>query len=308
MQIQWYPGHMHKAQKEIKEILPNVDLIIEVLDARLPFSSENPMIASLRGDKPCVKILNKSDLADPVITAQWQLYLEQEKNVKTLALSIEKADKLKQLSTLCRKLVPNKGDNVRSLNCLIMGIPNVGKSTLINALAERAIAKTGNEPAVTKTQQRINLRNGIILIDTPGLLWSNVENKNSGYRLAVTGAIKDTAVVYADIADFAAELLLEFCPENIKMRYQIEALPYRSYELLELIGKKRGCLSGGGHIDFDKTGKLFIGEIRSGALGRITLETPEMMEKELAELAIIREEKAAKKAARKVRFKKSRKR
>ncbi|RLA21455.1 MAG: ribosome biogenesis GTPase YlqF [Gammaproteobacteria bacterium] len=308
MQIQWYPGHMHKAQKEIKEILPNVDLIIEVLDARLPFSSENPMIASLRGDKPCVKILNKSDLADPVITAQWQLYLEQEKNVKTLALSIEKADKLKQLSTLCRKLVPNKGDNVRSLNCLIMGIPNVGKSTLINALAERAIAKTGNEPAVTKTQQRINLRNGIILIDTPGLLWSNVENKNSGYRLAVTGAIKDTAVVYADIADFAAELLLEFYPENIKMRYQIEALPYRSYELLELIGKKRGCLSGGGHIDFDKTGKLFIGEIRSGALGRITLETPEMMEKELAELAIIREEKAAKKAARKVRFKKSRKR
>jgi len=299
---------MHKAQKEIKEILPNVDLIIEVLDARLPFSSENPMIASLRGDKPCVKILNKSDLADPVITAQWQLYLEQEKNVKTLALSIEKADKLKQLSTLCRKLVPNKGDNVRSLNCLIMGIPNVGKSTLINALAERAIAKTGNEPAVTKTQQRINLRNGIILIDTPGLLWSNVENKNSGYRLAVTGAIKDTAVVYADIADFAAELLLEFYPENIKMRYQIEALPYRSYELLELIGKKRGCLSGGGHIDFDKTGKLFIGEIRSGALGRITLETPEMMEKELAELAIIREEKAAKKAARKVRFKKSRKR
>lgn len=308
MKIQWYPGHMHKAQKEIKEILPNTDLIIEVLDARLPFSSENPMIASLRGEKPCIKILNKSDLADPVLTEQWQEYLEREKNVKTLALSIEKSDKLKQLSALCRKLVPNKGDNVRSLNCLIMGIPNVGKSTLINALADRTIAKTGNEPAVTKTQQRINLRNGIILIDTPGLLWPNVENKNSGYRLAITGAIKDTALEYADIADFAAELFLDIYPENLKRRYHIEALPYRSFELLELIGKKRGCLSGGGHIDFDKTGKLFIGEIRAGALDRVTLETPEMMENELAELAIIQEEKATKKAARKARFKKSKKR
>ncbi len=308
MQIQWYPGHMHKAQKEIKEILPNVDLIIEVLDARLPFSSENPMISSLRGDKPCIKILNKSDLADPDVTAQWQHYLEQEKNVKTLALTMEKSDKLKQLSALCRKLVPNKGDNVRSLNALIMGIPNVGKSTLINALADRIIAKTGNEPAVTKTQQRINLRNGIVLIDTPGLLWPNVENKNSGYRLGITGAIKDTALVYADIADFTAELLLDIYPESLKSRYETETLPERSHEFLELVGRKRGCLSGGGQIDFDKTGKLFVGELRNGLLGRVTLETPEVMEKELAELAIHREEKAAKKAARKERFKKSKKR
>jgi ribosome biogenesis GTPase A len=299
---------MHKAQKEIKEILPNVDLIIEVLDARLPFSSENPMIGSLRGDKPCIKILNKSDLADPDATTKWQNYLEQKKNVKTLALSIEKSDKLKQLSALCRKLVPNKGDNVRSLNVLIMGIPNVGKSTLINALADRTIAKTGNEPAVTKTQQRINLRNGIILIDTPGLLWPNLENKNSGYRLGITGAIKDTALEYGNIADFTAELFLEVYPENLKDRYEIELLPEQSYELLELIGKKRGCLSGGGQIDFDKTGKIFIGDLRSGALGRVTLETPEMMEKELAELAIVQEEKAAKKAARKEKFKHSRKR
>jgi ribosome biogenesis GTPase A len=299
---------MHKAQKEVKEILPNVDLIIEVLDARLPFSSENPMIASLRGDKPCIKILNKCDLADPVATEQWQHYLEQEKNVKTLALSIDKPDKFKQLSTLCRKLIPNKGDSIRSLNCLIMGIPNVGKSTLINALADRTIAKTGNEPAVTKTQQRINLKNGIILTDTPGLLWANLENKNGGYRLAITGAIKDTALEYADIADFAAELFMAHYPENIKERYQFETLPERSYELLEWVGKKRGCLSGGGHIDFDKTGKVFIGDLRTGALGRITLESPETMEKELAELAIAREEKAAKKAARKDNFKKSRRR
>ena len=299
MLIQWYPGHMHKASKEIKEILPQVDLFIEVLDARIPFSSENPMLKTLRGNKPCIKILNKSDLADPAVTEQWQTYLEQEQGVKTLAVSMMQPDKIRQLPDLCRKLLPGKEAGGRLIHTLIMGIPNVGKSTLINILAGRMIAKTGNEPAITKTQQRIDIGNGIILLDTPGLLWPNVENKNSGFRLATTGAIKDTALQHDHIAFFAAEYLLQHYPDQLKARYQLEQLPQSEQALMENIGKNRGCLRAGGHIDMDKTSKILLTELRAGTLGRISLETPAMMEKELIELALIREQKAAKKLARK---------
>src|SRR5512136_1772670 len=213
MLIQWYPGHMHKASKEIKAILPQVDLIIEILDTRIPFSSQNPMLTTLRGDKPCIKILSKSDLADPAITQQWQAYLEQEQGVKTLAVTIEQPEKIRQLPDLCHKMLPAKASSSRLLHTLIMGIPNVGKSTLINILARRVIAKTGNEPAITKMQQRIDIGNGIILLDTPGMLWPNVENKNSGYRLATTGAIKDTAISHENVAFFAAEYLLQHYPD-----------------------------------------------------------------------------------------------
>lgn len=299
MQIQWYPGHMYKAGKEIKKIIPNVDLIIEILDARIPFSSENPMLASMRGDKPCIKILNKNDLADQDLVVQWQRYLEQEKGVKTLTTSLDDPENILQLPSLCRKLVPSKGDRIHSLNCLIIGIPNVGKSTIINALAGKAIAKTGNEPAVTKRQQRINLKNGIVLFDTPGLLWPNLENKNSGFRLAITGAIKDTALEYIDIAYFAVNYLLQNHPESLKTRFSLDQLPETELEMLEIIGKKRGCLRAGGHVDMDKIAKIIINEFRSGLLGKTCLETPEMMEKELVELELVRERKAAKKAARK---------
>jgi len=306
MKIQWFPGHMHKAGKEIKEILPDIDLLIEILDARLPFSSANPLLSELRGDKPCIKILNKADLADPVRTRQWQDFLEQEDGVKTLALTAVQTDKVDTVIELCRKLIPHKATDSKVIHVLIMGIPNVGKSTLINALAGRTIAKTGNEPAVTKRQQRIDLRNGIILCDTPGMLWPNLENYNTGYRLATTGAIKDTALKHDDVASFAGEFFLHHYPEALKQRYQLETLPETDYELLQLIGKKRGCLRSGGHIDMDKVAKILLSEIRDGILGRITLETPEMMQKELAELAIIREKKAAKKAKRKKNWKSER--
>jgi ribosome biogenesis GTPase A len=290
---------MHKASKEIKTVLPQVDLIIEILDARIPFSSENPMLKTLRGDKPCIKILSKSDLADPAITQQWQSYLEREQGVKTLALSISQPDKMRQLPDLCHKMLPAKEASGRLIHTLIMGIPNVGKSTLINILAGRTIAKTGNEPAITKTQQRIDIGNGIILLDTPGLLWPNVENKNSGYRLAATGAIKDTALQHDHIAFFAAEYLLRHYPDLLQARYQLEPLPQGEQALMESIGKNRGCLRAGGHIDMDKTAKILLTELRAGTIGRISLETPVMMEAELAELAIIRQQKAAKKLARK---------
>jgi ribosome biogenesis GTPase A len=303
MLIQWYPGHMHKASKEIKEILPQVDLIIEILDARIPFSSQNPMLATLRGDKPCIKILSKSDLADPEMTRQWQTYLEQEQGVKTLAVTIEHPEKIRQLPDLCHKMLPAKAPGYRLIHTLIMGIPNVGKSTLINILAGRMIARTGNEPAITKTQQRIDIGNGIILLDTPGLLWPNVENKNSGYRLATTGAIKDTAINHDQIAFFAAEYLLQHYPDYLKTRFQLEQVPETEQQLMDAIGKNRGCLRSGGRVDMDKVSKILLAELRSGMIGRISLETPAMMEQELVELAVIREEKAAKKKARKQKSK-----
>jgi ribosome biogenesis GTPase A len=294
---------MHKASKEIKEILPQVDLIIEILDARIPFSSQNPMLATLRGDKPCIKILSKSDLADPEITQQWQTYLEREQGVKTLAVTIDYPEKIRQLPDLCHKMLPAKAPSSRLINTLIMGIPNVGKSTLINILAGRMIAKTGNEPAVTKMQQRIAIGNGIILLDTPGLLWPNVENKNSGYRLATTGAIKDTAIDHEQIASFAADYLIHHYPDYLKTRFQLETLPQTEHELMQVIGKNRGCLRSGGRVELDKVAKILLAELRAGTIGRISLETPAMMEQELVELAVIREEKAAKKKARKQKWK-----
>jgi ribosome biogenesis GTPase A len=299
MQIQWYPGHMHKAGKEIKEILPKTDVVIEILDARIPFSSANPFLAQLRGDKPCLKVLNKTDLADPDLTAAWQSYLEKEHGVKTLALTCREPEKARRIPDICRKMLPDQVQNDRIVQALIMGIPNVGKSTLINLLAGRTVAKTGNEPAVTRTQQRIAIGNNVVLLDTPGMLWPNIENRNSGYRLAATGAIKDTALHHEEIAAFVAGYLGRHYPACLRDRFQLEQIPDTADEVLEVIGRKRGCLRAGGRVELDKAAKILLAELRSGSLGRITLETPDMMERELAEVAVIREQKAEKKRLRK---------
>jgi ribosome biogenesis GTPase A len=299
MQIQWYPGHMHKAGKEIKEILPKTDIVIEILDARIPFSSANPLLTQLRGDKPCLKILNKTDLADPEMNAAWQAYLEQEHGVKTLALTSREPEKVRKIPELCRKMLAAQVQNDRIVHALIMGIPNVGKSTLINILAGRTVAKTGNEPAVTKTQQRIAIGNNVVLLDTPGMLWPNIENKNSGYRLAATGAIKDTALHHEEIAAFVAGYLGRHYPACLRDRFQLQEIPETADEVLEAIGRKRGCLRSGGRVELDKSAKILLAELRSGTLGRISLETPDMMEQELAEVAVIREQKAEKKRLRK---------
>ncbi len=299
MAIQWYPGHMHKARKEIEEVMPQIDLVIEVLDARIPYSSENPMVAKLRQDKPCIKLLNKSDLADPEITNRWIEYLEQEQGVRAQAITTLQPAMVRKIPELCRKLVPVSEGALKDIRTMIMGIPNVGKSTIINTLAGRVIAKTGNEPAVTKAQQRINLKNGIVLSDTPGILWPKVDNEASGYRLAVTGAIKDTAMEYEDVALFAAAYFLHAYPEAMMERYKLTSLPATDIELLEEIGRRRGALRSGGHIDLHKASELLLHEFRSGKIGQLSLETPEMAQAEEVEVAKLLAEKEAMKQAKK---------
>lgn len=294
---------MYKATKEFKKVLPKVNVIIEILDARIPFSSENPVVAQLRGDKPCIKVLNKSDLADTARTQRWQDYLEQQLATRSLAVSMHEPDRIKQIPELCRKLVPQKTSSERAIHAMIMGIPNVGKSTLINILAGRMIARTGNEPAVTKHQQRIDLGNGVVLLDTPGVLWPNIENEHSGYRLAATGAIKDTAISYDDIAFYIAEYLLQHYADALRQRFAIDELPLTELEFMETIGRKRGCLRGGGNVDLEKISKILITELRSGSLGGITLETPAMMEREKIAVKKKRALKKAKEEARKLRRK-----
>jgi len=293
--INWFPGHMHKARKDIAEIMPHMDIIIEVLDARIPFSSENPLIPDLRGNTPCIKLLNKADLADPVLTQRWVEELEKKQGVKALPVIGKNPDQIRQLLSLAESLLPDRNLDLRAIRAVIMGIPNVGKSTIINTLSGRIIAKTGNEAGVTKSQQKIKLDNGIVLTDTPGFLWPKLNPPSCGFRLAVTGAIKDTVFDYIDIALFAADYLLRAYPEALKARYGIAELPETDLELLELIGVRRGCTRKGGTVELQKVSSLLITELRAGLLGPITLETPEM--------TLIEEEKAKLEEAAKAREK-----
>ncbi|HIP81656.1 MAG TPA: ribosome biogenesis GTPase YlqF, partial [Leucothrix mucor] len=299
------------ASKEIQTKLPDMDLLIEVLDARLPGSSENPMIAKIRGDKPCIKIFNKTDLADDKLTEQWQNYYEQDKGIKTLTITRDQPDKIKQISALCRKMIPISDTRDKEIQAMIVGIPNVGKSTIINILTGRTIAKTGNEAAVTRQQQRIKINDNVVLFDTPGLLWGNIENEHSGYRLAISGAIKDTAFESDDAAFYLAELLIKNYPEMLVERYQLDQPPQTELELIETIGRSRGCLRAGGQVELDKACKILINEFRLGTLGKITLENPHDLTTENALAKAASEEKQkqkiATKAERKKRWRKNRK-
>ena len=295
--IQWYPGHMHKAKKELLEILPQADLVIEVLDARIPFSSQNPLLAKLRKDKPCIKLLNKSDLADGEVLAEWCEQIERDSSVKTLTCNHNEID-VKKLPELCRTMIPLRQNRSAMIYALIAGIPNVGKSTLINKLAGRVIAKTGNEAALTRMQQRIEISAGLTLIDTPGMLWPKIENENSGLRLAATGAIRDTAIDLQEIAFFVADFLRQHYAARVSDRFMLESMPDTEIGLIEAIAKKRGCIKSGGVVDYEKISRLLITELRNGELGGLCLETPAMVAQELAELEIKKQQDAEKKANR----------
>ncbi len=301
MAINWYPGHMHKANKDMTKVLPEVDLVIELLDCRLPYSSQNPSITRLGENKPCIKILSKSDLADPGMTQQWQVYFEQETRVKTLLTTLEQVDKAQKLVQLCHKLVPAKSRRKSNILAMITGIPNVGKSTLINAVAGRAVAKTGNEPAITKGLQKIKLDNGIVLLDTPGILWPKIHNENSGYRLAASGAIKDTATEIEDVALYLAAFLLQYYKDLLAKRYELSSIPDSEIEFLELLGARRGCLRTGGRVNLEQVSAILVNEFRSGKLGNITLETPDMIFQEEKIVAQKHQEKAQREALRKKR-------
>lgn len=306
MAIQWFPGHMHKARKEMAKVLPEVDVILEVLDARIPWSSENPMLADIAGDKPVLRVLTKSDLADPDRTQEWLALLRQSDGHDAMAIDTAESAAIRDIPPRLKALVPSSSGSARIKPwvAMVVGIPNVGKSTLINKLAGRVIASTGNEPAVTKRQQLITLSEHWRLRDTPGVLWPKVENEASGYRLAATGAVRDTAMDSAEVATYLLDHLIIHYGQRLSARYD-RALPLQdSVQTLEAIGRLRGCLGGGALVDFDRAGRLLLSEFRAGLLGGITLETPAMRlreeadtAREAAELAARREQRRTRKAA-----------
>ncbi len=271
---------MAKARRQVTEKLKLIDVVIELVDARVPQSSRNPMVDEITAGKPRLIVLNKADMADPVVTEAWLRALKREE-VEVVAVDAKHSKGLKQLITGAQKLMKEKHDRMREkgrnpgpIRALIIGIPNVGKSTLINRLAGRNIAITGDRPGVTKRQQWIKMKGGEMeLLDTPGILWPKFEDQLVGYRLAATGAIKDEILNLDDIALYTVRELHARYPEQLKERFKLETLPEDRVELLELIGKKRGLISGG-YVDFEKASELLLNELRHEKIGRISLETP----------------------------------
>ena len=274
MTIRWYPGHMGKAQEKMSEAIRKIDVIIEVLDARLPFSSSNHQLDDMRRNKPCIKLLNKNDLSDPVVTKAWVHYFEKESGVHALPLSAKQHSETKQLIKLCQKLAPNRGRPGWPLRAMVFGIPNVGKSTLINTLAGKSIAKVGDKPAITTCAQQIDLHNGIILSDTPGLLWPDMSDQVVAYRLATSGAIGASALDYTCVGLFAAEFMMQRYPQMLMDRYKLLELPETPTAILEAIGRRLGCLVSGGGIDLHRAAEAFLRELRAGKIGRVSLEAP----------------------------------
>lgn len=274
MTIRWYPGHMDKALEQMAEAVRRIDVIIEVLDARLPLSSSNHQLQGIRRAKPCIKILNKYDLADPVITKRWVRHFEAESGVKALPLSARQLSDAKKLIKLCQRLVPHRGKPGWPLRVMVFGIPNVGKSTLINTLAGRSLAKVGDKPAITTCAQQIDLKNGIILSDTPGVLWPDMDDQLAARRLAASGAIGSGAFDVVAVALFAADYMMHRYPQALGERYKLHELPDSATTLLEAVGRRLGCLISGGTVDQNRAAEAFLRELRAGKLGRISFEEP----------------------------------
>ena len=276
MSIQWFPGHMNAARRKAAESMEKVDLVIEVLDARLPQASSNPMIEELRiaRQRPCLKILNKSDLADPVATKAWLAHYSRQPQVHAVALSCKKPSDVAKIPGLCLKIAPHRGTVLKPLRMMIMGIPNVGKSTLMNALLKKRVAKVGDEPAVTKTQQRLYLGNNMVLIDTPGMLWPKIIHPTDGLMLAASHAIGVNAVIEEEVAVFLAGILLQHYPALLTLRYGFDTADIDAVGVVEGIAARRSYRLKGGDPDLEKAANTLLQDYRSGSIGRISLETP----------------------------------
>ncbi len=277
MSIQWFPGHMNAARKKAAESMEKVDLVIEVLDARIPQASSNPMIESLRlaRQRPCLKILNKSDLADPSATQAWLAHYGAQPQVHAVPLSCRKPTEVAKIPGLCLKIAPHRGTVLKPLRVMIMGIPNVGKSTLMNALLKKRVAKVGDEPAVTKMQQRLFLGDNIVLIDTPGMMWPKIAHPTDGLMLAASHAIGVNAIIEEEVATFLAAVLLQRYPQLLAARYGIRPDGMDGVGVVEGIAARRSFRVRGGDLDFEKAAHTLLQDYRSGALGRISLETPQ---------------------------------
>jgi ribosome biogenesis GTPase A len=275
MAIQWFPGHMNATKKAISARIKNIDVVIEMLDARLPGSSANPMLAELTAGKPSVKVLNKQDIADANRTAMWLAHYNAQPGTRAIGLDASAISPTKALMAACYELAPSRVGLDRPMRVLICGVPNVGKSTLINTIAGKRAAKTGDEAGITKNEQRIDLAKDFYLFDTPGMLWPRIIVVESGYNLAASGAIGRNAYEDDDVAlELLRYLKLNYA-SALKERYKIdEPASKEDIDLLEAVGRKRGALLGGKRVDLQKSAEIVIHDFRSATLGRISLETP----------------------------------
>jgi ribosome biogenesis GTPase A len=299
MAIQWFPGHMHLTRKAIAERIKEIDVVIEVLDARLPGSSANPLLAEMTGHKPTLKILNKQDVADADRTALWLDHYNAQPGTRALGLQATSGAATQMLAPACHALAPGRGGLAKPMRVLICGVPNVGKSTLINMLTNKRHAKTGDEAGVTKMEQRITLADDFYLYDTPGLLWPRIIVRQSGFNLAASGAIGRNAYDEEEVALELLDILRQHYPGLVEARYKLSGVAQmRDDEVLDAIGRKRGGLLGKGKVNTQKAAEIVITEFRTCVLGRISLETPAQFAEWLAEGQALDAERLAKKEAR----------
>ncbi|GEK30275.1 ribosome biogenesis GTPase A [Kurthia zopfii] len=278
MTIQWFPGHMAKARRQVTENLKLVDIVFELIDARLPMSSRNPMLDDIIHQKTRLLILNKADMADETQTKRWIEYFK-EKGHHAVAVNSLDSKGLKRVTKAAEEVLKPKWDRMRAkglktraIRAMIVGIPNVGKSTMINRLAKKNVARTGNTPGITRSQQWIKVEKELELLDTPGILWPKFEDQEVGYKLAVTGAIKDTIMNMDDLAIYGLNFLAKHYPKRLEERYKITEVAEEVVETYNHIGKLRNVKAAGGEIDYDQVSELIIRDIRNEYLGTLTFD------------------------------------
>lgn len=280
MEINWFPGHMAKALRDVKESLKKVDMVIETCDARIPYSSRNPELDKILGTKPRILVLNKSDLAEDAVTREWIQEFESQ-GIRTISIEGTNKGTMKRLKDACLTLCADKieramskGRLIRPIRAMVVGIPNTGKSTIINTMAGRKIAATADMPGVTRSSQWVRTGNELELMDMPGVLWPKIDLRENQIRLAATGAIRDTILDNEEVAFETMKIIAALYPDRLKERYQIDPEEEVTFETFEAAAKKRGCILSGGRIDTKRFSILFLDEVRAGRLGKMTLERP----------------------------------